>query len=124
MEDKQSGKSFAVCPEGEIWGLDPALVLPNDIVLSATEGARGLGIQLFTWSKFTHAAICVSTNLLVDATQTGVERRPVTQLLRPPLLKFMVLRPRLGFDPEALQPCDYARYYVGHAYNLRACLPP
>ena len=121
MEDKQSGKSFAVCPEGEIWGLDPALVLPNDIVLSATEGALGLGIRLFTWSDFTHAAICVDTNLLVDATLTGVERRPVTQLLCPPLLKFMVLRPLAGFlarDPSRYQPYQYANYYLERAYNF------
>lgn len=97
--------------------LPPERLQPGDIILTSAPTLRSLGIRLVTLSSVSHAALYIGEGRVVEALGSGVQVRPLEELLSEESIALVLRHP--GLSPEQqLGIADYARGKAGARFNF------
>jgi hypothetical protein len=106
----------------------PRLVCPGDILLTRVpfklldiSTYKSSGIQVFTSSRFSHAALCIEPGLLIEAIGTGVCRLALGQTAARARKNVQLLRLKLdvpGGPFVAQRAADRGHQYLSRGYSV------
>ncbi|EXS71102.1 YiiX/YebB-like N1pC/P60 family cysteine hydrolase [Sphingobium sp. Ant17] len=105
-------------PDEQTRRIKVELLMPGDIILTASRGKVSKAIRLATKGQVSHAMICVQHGSIVDSTDDGVQAHNIQRELYGPDDHVTVLRLRL--PPSDLQLgiiIDFARSEIGTRYS-------
>jgi len=96
--------------------VDVSALEAGDILLSAGKGITTYGVELFTTSPVSHAALYVGDGDLVEAVGEGVRRRSLRESLDEESVVVAFRRPDLQTE-QARKIAEFADAQVGKKYN-------
>ncbi len=96
--------------------VDVSALETGDILLSAGKGITTYGVELFTTSPVSHAALYVGDGDLIEAVGEGVRRRSLEESLLEESVVVAFRRPDLQAE-QARKIAEFADAQVGKKYN-------
>ncbi|MGH6877242.1 MAG: hypothetical protein ACREHV_07660, partial [Rhizomicrobium sp.] len=102
----------------------PERIRVGDIILTAGSGLISASIRKLTKSDFSHAALCNQPGMLLEALDTGVQRRSTIGTYVTQREWIRVLRPKNSLTPNSrgLGIADCADSIYGRAYSVRGAV--
>lgn len=102
----------------------PERIRVGDIILTAGSGLVSGSIRKLTKSNFSHAALCTRPDMLLEALDTGVQRRSTIGTYVTQREWIRVLRPKKSLTPNSrgLGIGDCGESVYGRAYSVRGAL--
>jgi len=106
----------ALTPQNGGWLVDVSALQTGDILLSAGKGVTTYGVELFTTSPVSHAALYIGQGEIIEAVGAGVRRRSLPESLDEESVVVAFRSPAL--QPEQAQRIvEFAEAQVGKKYN-------
>lgn len=99
--------------------VDDAALRPGDVLLSAQPAAASLVVRLFTFSRYSHAAIALGNGMYAEAVGLGVRLRSTGLLVAP---RLVVRRLRREDASAARRAAEIARGYAHAGYWLSGAM--
>jgi Permuted papain-like amidase enzyme, YaeF/YiiX, C92 family len=89
---------------------------PGDIVLTADNGYRSLGVRLMTFSPVSHAAVYMADQQIAEAVGSGIRLRTVQQFLDEEATVVVFRHPRIS--KQAMRDMQaFVTQHIGQKYN-------